>query len=167
MTPNRISRTIELSESEIREVIPRSLSPPQPATSETPWRCFEFRVGADIIDPNSHQGSQSQPTTIPQADIFHSSLVASPKGEFYMFGGRPGPRELFRLELDTRNSVATIRSVKAAGIGPSPRHAHSAVWIGTSLMVIWGGHNTLPQAYSDTDIHVFNTSKSCRTWATS
>lgn len=140
--------------------MPRTPDPPKPITSETPWRCFEFRIGPDIIAPNSSQEAGSQPTEIPDASSLISPFLASPKGDLYMFSrGPPNHPRLFRIDLDTRNSVATIRSVQAAGASPSPRYAYSAVWISDSLMVVWGGRHISTQSHSDTDIHVFNTSE--------
>lgn len=140
-------------------LVPRP-SQPAPIKSETPWRSFEFRVGADLIAPNLSQGAQSQPTaTVPEATLEYSSLVASPNGELYMFGGEPGPRGLFRLDLDTHNSTVTIRSVQASGICPSPRTKHTAVWI-DSFMVVWGGRTTSVLGETDADLHVFNPSES-------
>lgn len=138
----------------------RSLSPPVPATSETPWRCLEIWEGADIIAPNSSREPGAQYTDIPEARTKYFSLVASPNGELYMFGGSSARLGgLFRLEPDTRNSVATIRRVQAAGTQPSHRHA-PAVWISSSLMVVWGGFDISPLGFSDTNIHVFNASES-------
>lgn len=141
--------------------IPRSLKPSEsPVTSETPWRCFTIRMGSDIIAPSSSQIAPSQSTTVPDANILilYSSLVASPTGELYTFGGDPGPRGLFRLELDSHNSVATMRSVYAAGVNPSTRNGHTAVWISHSLMVVWGGFE-ISSKDGDANIHVFNASK--------
>lgn len=130
-------------------------------TSETPWRSFTIRPGGDAIAPHLPHSTQSQPTSVPEASIAYLSLTASPNGDLYMFGGFPKERGLFRLDLDTHNSVAIIRNVQAAGVCPSLRNAHSAIWIGSSLMLVWGGYDTLPRDYSDVDIHIFNASKSC------
>lgn len=156
MSPNRPSRLIEPAESRVS--VPRSLDPSPPTTSETPWRCFEFRAGADIVALDPSPEARLGPAKVPETSNKLSSLVASPEGELYMFGGAPIPQGLFRIELDVHNTVATIRAVQSAGAPPSLRTA-PAVWIGNSLMVVWGGFNTSVAGLSDTNIHVFNTRK--------
>lgn len=141
---------------------PNNLNTPDPSTSlpttsKTPWRCYYFDVESDLNLATTPKNS-AQIINAPNLEICDNfSLIASPDNSLYVFGGSGTTQHLRQLKLDSANSMATIRNIRANGVRPSPRWDHQAVVIGTSFMVVWGGY--FNHYFSDEYFHVFNLSK--------
>lgn len=76
-----------------------------------------------------------------------------------MFGGLPQGQGLSRIELDHQNSVAMVKSIQAAGVGLSVRDGHGEVWMGDSLLIVFGGYEAVLKRRADPIVHILNTSK--------
>lgn len=124
-----------------------------PTTSDTPWRCYHLNTGGDVtlgttpVDPAQINAKP----TLEVCDFF--SVVAPNDNRLYIFGGNGTSKGLRQVELDDVNSTALVRNIQVTGTPPSLRGYHSAVMIGGSLLIVWGGYAV------DEDFHVFNLSE--------
>lgn len=135
-----------------------SEKPPAPLFSDSPWRYYKIEVGSDLFLGSSSSAAQTFKSDPPTLSLTHAlSFISSGDGDFFLFGGEK-TKHIRQLQFDAQNSIATIRNVSQVAPIRSPRSSHSAVMIGNSLMVIWGGQDINREgtdpSYSNSEIYI-------------
>ncbi|CAE6444982.1 unnamed protein product [Rhizoctonia solani] len=131
---------------------------------DSPWSEHALRITTPeykyIRDGGKSIDEESEHTGPPLPRIYHStSMVSSPSGDIYMFGGGVGSQlrndtwsirisgdsssdVLVGLEGKPRNMEVTASLVETTGNKPSPRYGHQSALAG-GLLIVWGGATSI------------------------